>query len=386
MPKPTYNRTPNSKDPQLLEALEVLLRRGLPLQLQNTYITSAEVYAVLKYAAVNQMSLEGACTELVRSASANRLREVLMPALPACPRLQRQLNTILGWQLPPSVRKGKYCYDLAIDLVLIPYHGQPATAPHEIVRSAAKSGTTHFHGYATVAIVHHHRRYVVAFTFVTAGEPMVAIVRWLLDRVRKLGVRARYVFLDKGFYAAAVFRTLHRRHLSYVIPLRVGQKHELFHRRGSARTTHTLKYARGGAYTVHVRLIKRYKRDRRGRRKVWWLGYAVGGRACRLSYHQVREGYRRRFGIETSYRQMHQVRARTSSTSPVLRLLFIGLALIIVNLYVALRADLMTPLRRGTRQRRHWMTFRRVILTLRREIEQILGVRSIKYRHSSAIS
>jgi hypothetical protein len=55
---------------------------------------------------------------------------------------------------------------------------------------------------------------------------------------------------------------------------------------------------------------------------------------------QVFQIYRHRFGIETSYRQMHSVRARTSSRDPRLRLLLVGLALILVNLYVTWRERL----------------------------------------------
>ncbi|MCL2119954.1 MAG: hypothetical protein FWH27_16170, partial [Planctomycetaceae bacterium] len=38
---------------------------------------------------------------------------------------------------------------LAIDLVLIPYHGKPYRHESEIYRSQPKSGTSHFHAYAT---------------------------------------------------------------------------------------------------------------------------------------------------------------------------------------------------------------------------------------------
>src|SRR3990172_987996 len=52
---------------------------------------------------------------------------------------------------------------------------------------------------------------------------------------------------------------------------------------------------------------------------------------------RVFEWYRRRFGIETSYRQMHHLRARTTSRNPAWRLLLVGLAFILVNLYITLR-------------------------------------------------
>jgi IS4 transposase len=47
----------------------------------------------------------------------------------------------------------------------------------------------------------------------------------------------------------------------------------------------------------------------------------------------IRATYRSRFGIESSYRQVHQARIRTSSRNPVLRLLFVGVALILRNIW-----------------------------------------------------
>jgi hypothetical protein len=80
--------------------------------------------------------------------------------------------------------KGKRDHNIAIDLILIPYHGQPYQDKKEIVRGAPKSGTTHFHGYATISIVHDDRHFVVALRFVEYGEEMAEIVRWLIKRVK----------------------------------------------------------------------------------------------------------------------------------------------------------------------------------------------------------
>ncbi|MGA2112959.1 MAG: hypothetical protein ABSG98_12575 [Anaerolineales bacterium] len=71
--------------------------------------------------------------------------------------------------------RGKRAYNIAIDLTLILYHGQPYQDKKEIVHGAPKSGTTHFHGYATVSIVHDNRRYVVALRSVEYGEEMAPI-------------------------------------------------------------------------------------------------------------------------------------------------------------------------------------------------------------------
>ena len=44
--------------------------------------------------------------------------------------------------------------------------------------------------------------------------------------------------------------------------------------------------------------------------------------------------YRLRFGIETSYRQMHEGRIRTTTRRPAVRLLYVGIALVLRNLWV----------------------------------------------------
>ena len=55
----------------------------------------------------------------------------------------------------------------------------------------------------------------------------------------------------------------------------------------------------------------------------------------------VRETYRKRFAIETSYRQMHQGRIRTTTRNPVVRLLYVGVALVLRNVWVWLHYTLL---------------------------------------------
>ena len=45
----------------------------------------------------------------------------------------------------------------------------------------------------------------------------------------------------------------------------------------------------------------------------------------------VRDLYRKRFGVESSYRQLGQVRPRTSTTDGVVRLLWVAVGLILRN-------------------------------------------------------
>jgi hypothetical protein len=59
--------------------------------------------------------------------------------------------------------------------------------------------------------------------------------------------------------------------------------------------------------------------------------------AGHLTPHQVRDNYRRRFGIESSYRQMRQLRIKTNTRNPALRFVYLALALTLRNIWVTLR-------------------------------------------------
>jgi hypothetical protein len=65
---------------------------------------------------------------------------------------------------------------------------------------------------------------------------------------------------------------------------------------------------------------------------VRWLVYVC--LRVRALARQIRPRYRRRFGIESGERLMEQVRARAISLNPALRFLLIGVALLIVNMWI----------------------------------------------------
>lgn len=382
-PMPKNNRILRSQ--QVLNALIAVVGPNLPLDLQKTRITAEDIIAVLGYASANRISTEAACQELKGAPSANRLREVLVQALPDRVTLQRALNRILRAQTPRSVKKGKRSYYIALDLTLIPYHGRCYADENEIVRSEAKSGTTHFHGYATVSIVHDQQRYVLALRFVEKGESMETIVTWLLNRLKSMGISIRYAYLDKGFCSVPVLKVLQRRKLRFILPIPVrgksGGVRTLFHA-ASRKTIYTFKSPQHGELEVAAVVVKKYSKGRYKRKGARWFAYAVGRLPKSVEPHQVFEMYRQRFGIEASYRQMNQVRTRTASRNPVLRLLFVGLAFIIFNLYIALRQHIAICLKNPiVLASKAWLTLRRLIRMITHAVEKLFGLAEIVFRH-----
>lgn len=189
------------------------------------------------------------------------LAEALDPARPGMEVLEARLNRALQAQLPAPVRRrlGRRRYEAAIDLVEIPYHGQAQVADREVRRGAPKCGTTRFHIYGTLAIVHHRQRFTLALTFAWAEEKMETVLARLLGLARALGVRLKRAYLDKGFCSVAVLRLLRLRRVPYVIaiPARggTGGIKSLFGKRRSYQTRYTFKRGTRAAYTTSVVVV-----------------------------------------------------------------------------------------------------------------------------------
>src|SRR3954463_13423534 len=86
--------------------------------------TSAPIlWSLLLAAAARITSLSDACQRLRDAPSDETARKALLATLPDYAELQRRLNSALAGHLPRALRK--HLQRLAIDLTLIPYHGEP---------------------------------------------------------------------------------------------------------------------------------------------------------------------------------------------------------------------------------------------------------------------
>ena len=378
---------------QLREAVLQVTQTHLPLEIAGRELDDRQVWEILIYAAVNQMTIESSCQELASVPAGNTVREHLSAALDnqrlGVVALEMQLNSALRRQLPRRFRHhlNFWQFELAIDLHDIPYHGQPVLNEAEVRRGPAKAGTTHFHSYATVAIVHNSQRYELAVTFVWADETLAQVVERLISLISRLNLRVRRVYLDKAFCAHEVFACLRRHRWAYIIPIPLrGKKDEqgvyqggigqLFVGRRGYYTRYTFNANQAEAYTTEVAIVRVNSGGRYGRHQATWFAYAVYAVEDILP-NQIFNLYRRRFGIESGYRQLEQVRARTASPSPALRLLLVGLALLLLNFYLTLRQAWLTVHTYGARVRHRWLTLRRLIFLLTRLIESHLGVSPI---------
>jgi hypothetical protein len=364
---------------------QTLLQKHLRLAAHGPKCTAGILWAVLLYAASRICSLAAACASLRDAPADSSCHEALIATLPGLAELQRRINRALQADLPRGLRRRRQ--PLAIDLHLVPYHGQPLRDEKEIYRSQAKSGTSHFHAYATCYVIRKGLRFTVALTAVRRGEPLQEVIRRLLQQAAKASVRPRYLLLDRGFCSVAVIRYLQAARRPFLMPLVLrGRKPD--HPKGpsgarvfgtykrSAWSRYTLTNAQGQKATVAVCVKCRNLRGERGRRGRQALVYAYGGGLQPGSYQWVKETYRSRFAIETTYRQLQQARIRTSTRDPLLRLLYVAVALILRNVWVWLHWQVLAARRRGGRRvDTDRLPFRALLLWLQHWAEACLGVR-----------
>lgn len=94
-------------------------------------------------------------------------------------------------------------------------------------------------------------------------------------------------------------------------------------------------------------IICKYKKGQRKQHGIEYFAYVVYRTKVNLSY--IHQDYRKRFGIESSYRLKNLCRIRTNNKKPVLRLLFVGISFVLVNIWVYLLWFKISRKRQGRR-------------------------------------
>ena len=318
---------------------------ALKLEYKGYKCNGTVMLQILLIAASRVVSIFAACRDLADAPSDDTVLNALYATLPDIAKLEQRLNRALSTELPKALTKKSR--KIAIDLTLIPYHGQPAFDEKEIYRSKPKSGTSHFHAYATAIVVHKGYRFTLALTYVQRGEALKDVVKRLIRLVRKQGVKVKYTLLDKEFCSVEVMQYLKRAKYGFIIAVPVrGRKKKK--KNAPATGLRALRKKENGYYshvftrkekgkTERMKVAicvagKSYRHKKTGKKKYKKLMYAVW--KVRRTPREIREEYRKRFGVETSYRQMNQARIKTSTRDPRLRLLFVGIALVLRNVWV----------------------------------------------------
>ena len=365
-------------DRSTLNCIIGVLEKHFDLSAEGYFCQTRDLWQVLVAVCARQSTIESTCNDFVNAPDSNTVRSYINRQLrPEKIRdLQQECNQALASQLPFWLQD--HPQEVACVLHDEPYYGSYDREDPDnwVCGGEARDGTTHFYRCATAYILRNGSRMTLAVEFVDPKDDLLSILQHLLLRVQALGISCKRLYLDKGFCSIPIMAyLLTQPNLPVLLaaPIRgkKGGTRVLCQGRGSYHTEHTFRSQLHGQLTVPVAVVRTFAKRRHGPRRAQWLVYVLLHMPD-LALRNVRKLYRRRFGIESSYRMMEKTRARTTSHNVALRFLFMGLALLILNVWIALHWIYLRIRGPGPRRvARRYFRQDRMLHFLSRAVEQI---------------
>jgi len=378
--KPELNRPENMIPKYELSADKMrkmtqnTIQKHITIEGEGYRCTPEMLVDVLLKAASENSSVEAACNDLIEAADSNTIRGKLNDQFDVAELWMQEveLNRALASQIPTDMPRGGL--EIAIDYHDEPFYGKTPELRSYAVRDRAKKGTTRFYRMASAYVIWRQVRLTLAVTYVLPEHDTLSVLKTLLQRVCRLNFHATVLYLDKGFCCGEVIGYLqdHKQATILACPIRGknGGTKALCTGRKSYRTDYTFT----DDTSVEMVMVATLPRRRSGQRERKWLAYVV----IELSDwtpQQVKRAYRRRFGIECSYRQFRRLRIITTSRNPAFRFFVMGFGLLLVTIWAQLRWLFCRVVGRGRpRIDVTQLRLQRFISMLRRTVEHIYGV------------
>ena len=294
--------------------------------------------------------------------------------------LQESVNLALQKSFSSDLKGQKL--EIAIDFHDQSYYGKMAQAEGKWVGAEAKNGTTKVYRVATLYVIKNGHRLTLGIKFVVPDESSKEIVEYLLKQLKRMGIEARCLYLDRGFDGIEISRYLKEIKQTAIIACSIrgttGGLRALCVGKKSYRTEHVFKSVKHGAEETEMAMFKGFTTTtKKGKkvRKAKWLAYILIECEANLSAKKVKENYRKRFGIEASYRCAKKVRGWTTSSNAAYRFVLMGMSFILTNIWQELQEKWTRKAQVG---RRMWnkqnFRLKRFVNFLRKAIENLYGM------------
>lgn len=325
-----------------------VLKEHLNIEANGYSCHTDMILDILIKASVECSSVEAVCADLEDAADSNTIREYLNQSLVEKELRQQEerANAALAECIPSTLERGNI--ELAIDFHDEPFYGKQEGTRNLTCSAQAKKGTTHFVRIATAYIIWRQVRLTLAVRYILPEEDSLETLKILLERLKMLGFSAKILYLDKGFASTAIVNYLTAQKQPAIIanPIRgkEGGTRALCRGRSSYKTLYTFTDGTQAMIAMKASLVP----DHSGKRRRKWLSFIVI--LLDWSVDKIHDEYRRRFGVECSYRLLRRIRATTTSRNPVLRFFLLSVGLILVNVWVFLRWEFARRMARGPRR------------------------------------
>lgn len=210
----------------------------------------------------------------------------------------------------------------------------------ELVRSKSKNGTHVFERYITIQCVDNKRRLVLEIAHMPALEDTANFVRKIIKSVIRAGANIETVLLDREFFSAKVMAEIDGMRVGYRVLRKnidtvVDVLREFVKGRCNGVSESIIIGGNNAMSTPYTMLItERTKKIKTNAGQDEFEPHQryIGFVTNRPSIDP--KMYKSRWGIETEYRMIEDVRAKIHSKNPTVRLLYFVYSIMIFNAWV----------------------------------------------------
>ncbi len=365
-----------------METARSCVGQFLPLEADGYACTTEQLLDVLLAVSAQKDTIEQVCSDLKIKVGAETIRGYFNSQLKVenLFELQKAINSALQTSLNADLKQQKL--EVAIDFHDQSYYGKTTQAEGFWVGAEAKNGTTKVYRVATLYVIKNGNRLTLGIKFVVPDETIKETVEYLLKQLKQLEIEAKCLYLDRGFGSIEIARYLKEIKQTAIVacPIRgkTGGLKALCVGRKSYRTKHVFKSEKHGSEECEMVLFKAFSSSTKKGKKVRrakWLAYILVGCDEKLSAKKVKERYRKRFGIEASYRCAKKVRGWTTSANAAYRFVLIGMSFLLTNIWQKLQEKWTRKVQVG---RKSWnfekFRLKRFVNFLRKAIENLYGL------------
>jgi len=337
-----------------LETLALGLLSEVPIPgVEGCSFDSGIIRQTLLQAAVDQKSIK-AVTDTTLGTYSDDYTLAQLHTIPP-DQLEAVVNKLFAQQAAMILGPGPRI--ICLDFVDIHYHGCPHADDGELCNTKPRDGTSQCHRYLAGFVLCRAKPLIVAATPVRGDESTSDAVERLLDHVAALPFDVAGLLADRGFYDGTSIERLDEvAPIALPVIRRGKQMAEKLDTTVSYWTEYVMYEGSERELRFPLAVCVSYQQGNRGKHGLLVRAYVACDLADRTP-KEIEALYQKRSAIETAFRTMREARARTSTTDPAVRLVFILVSFLLRNLWLIVRWGVLATPRRGGRALPVWFRF-----------------------------
>ena len=247
-------------------------------------------------------------------------------------------------------------FEIAIDIHKLPYYGKNSDT--YVIKGEHQDGTTNFYAFLTCSIVVSGVRFILDAIPINCLDKMEHLLHRLIRRVkRKIHIERAY--LDRGFDKVKLINVLKRNGIKFVMPkIKTPTVKAWMDKTEDCPSKVVRNFKIGTQDTAYANLI--LVDDNKGIKRAFITNDSIPEKLT----HRLFKWYGKRWGIETSYRNIEiDFRPRTTTTNYQIRLFYFLFSVCIYNLWVLVNL-IISLIKFGKIKEKPTITAKRFVMVL----------------------